>query len=237
MSNPTGTEDGDVADAPEQPPVENDPVTEEIAVAGKPDLGERRYTAPGFDAGSTQIIDRVPDAPTEFLTTGAEALSAAGTGSPTAAPQVIAPARRRPRWRSPVALLVAGLLAAVALGAAVLRYVTVTRVSQEDLVRSTIQTFDSAVQQGDLATLRTVTCGQTRDNYASYDDETWATTYAKIAAAKQYPVVASIDDVVVNGDHAEANVTSYMAFDPETRSTRSFDLQFRDEQWKICQSS
>ena len=50
-------------------------------------------------------------------------------------------------------------------------------------------------------------------------------------------MVASVDDVVVNGDHAEANVTSYMAFDPATKSTRSFDLQFRDDQWKICQSS
>jgi hypothetical protein len=27
-----------------------------------------------------------------------------------------------------------------------------------------------------------------------------------------------------------------MAFDPATRSTRSFDLEFRDEQWKICQA-
>ena len=49
-------------------------------------------------------------------------------------------------------------------------------------------------------------------------------------------MVASIDQVVVNDNHAEANVTSFMAFDPSTRSTRSFDLEFRDEQWKICQA-
>ena len=49
-------------------------------------------------------------------------------------------------------------------------------------------------------------------------------------------MVASIDQVVVNDNHAEANVTSFMAFDPGTRSTRSFDLEFRDEQWKICQA-
>ena len=45
-----------------------------------------------------------------------------------------------------------------------------------------------------------------------------------------------IDQVVVNGDHAEANVTTFMAYAPQTRSTRSFDLQFRDDQWKICQA-
>ena len=47
----------------------------------------------------------------------------------------------------------------------------------------------------------------------------------------------SFEQVVVNGTHAEANVSSYMAFEPTTTSTRSFDLQLRDNQWKICQSS
>jgi hypothetical protein len=43
--------------------------------------------------------------------------------------------------------------------------------------------------------------------------------------------------VVVNGNHAEANVTAFMAYAPQTRSTRSFDLQYRDDQWKICESN
>ena len=29
-------------------------------------------------------------------------------------------------------------------------------------------------------------------------------------------------------------MTTFMAYAPQTRSTRSFDLQFRDDQWKIC---
>jgi hypothetical protein len=135
-------------------------------------------------------------------------------------------------------LLAAGVLAAaVILGVIVLRYIGSSKLSEEDMVRSAISTFDTAVQKGDLATLRTVTCGQTRDNYVNYDDRDWADTYAKLSANKQYPVVASVDEVIVNGEHAEANVTSYMASDPATTSIRSFDLQFRDEQWKICQSS
>ena len=129
------------------------------------------------------------------------------------------------------------LLAAVVLGTVVLKRSSAAMASQQDKVRSTIQTFDNAIQQGDLATLRSITCGQTRDNYVDYDDRSWAETYSKVLAARQYPVVASIDEVVIDGDHAEANVTSYMAYDPAVRSTRSFDLQFRDDQWKICQSS
>ena len=105
------------------------------------------------------------------------------------------------------------------------------------MLRITIEKFDSAVRDGDLATLRAITCGQTRDSYINYGDKDWADTYAKVAEAKQYPVVASIDHVVVNGDHAEANVTSYMAYDPAMTSIRSFDLQFRDDQWQICQAS
>ena len=109
-------------------------------------------------------------------------------------------------------------------------------VSQEDRVRTTIQNFDTAIQKGDLATLRSITCGETADSYIKYDDARWKDIHARVAAARQYPVVASIDQVVVNNTHAEANVTSFMAFDPATRSTRSFDLEFRDEQWKICQA-
>jgi len=233
MSNPSGTDHNR----------DTDPVTEviEIGDAAEPSdtaTGERRYTAPGFDAGSTQIIDRVPDAETEFIAT--EATGVTDLQPRTAGPQVITPQRplrRRPARLLPLILAAGVLAAAVILGVIVLRYIDSSKVTQEDMVRSAISTFDTAVQKGDLATLRTVTCGQTHDNYVNYDDQDWADTYAKLSAAKQYPVVASVDEVIVDGEHAEANVTTYMASDPATTSIRSFDLQFRDEQWKICQSS
>jgi hypothetical protein len=84
--------------------------------------------------------------------------------------------------------------------------------------------------------LRSITCGAVRDGYVDYDEHAWQETYQRVSAAKQYPVIASIDQVVVNGQHAEANVTSFMAYDPSVRSTRSLDLQYRDDQWKVCQS-
>jgi len=110
------------------------------------------------------------------------------------------------------------------------------KVSPEDQVRQTIHSFDNAVQTGDLKTLRTITCGTTRDGYVDYDEHAWEETYQRVSAAKQYPVIATIDQVVVNGQHAEANITTFMAYDPQVRSTRSLDLQFRDDQWEICQS-
>ncbi|MHA3023992.1 Rv0361 family membrane protein [Mycobacterium sp. BMJ-28] len=210
---------------------------------------ERRFTAPsGFD-GSTQIIDAVPEPPTEiFSVDDATELMAAQTsdGPKNVAPQVIPPriesakpvrARRSWGWVIAVVLVIAALVALAILGTVLLTRKSTPAVSREDQVRSTIGNFDGAIQKGDLATLRSITCGATRDDYVQYNDKAWAETHARVAAAKQYPVVASIDQVIVHDDHAEANVTTFMAYAPQTRSTRSFDLQFRDEQWKICQNS
>jgi hypothetical protein len=240
---------------------EHEPATEIMAPADPaPEPGaanqptERRFTAPsGFDAGSTQKIDTPADPATEVMSVpdapaGLAAATAATepmTQHKVAAPQVIPPRgdapkppRTRRSWGWVVALLlvIAALVAVAILATVLLTRGSEPKVSQADMVRSTIQNFDIAIQNGDLATLRSITCGATRDSYVSYDERAWAETHARVAAAKQYPVIASIDQVVVNGDHAEANVTTFMAYAPQTRSTRSFDLQFRDEHWKICQA-
>jgi len=240
---------------------EHEPATEIMAPADPPLEGaaadqpmERRFTAPsGFDAGSTQRIDTPPEPATEVFSVSEAPAGAAAAAAATqqfaqpkvAAPQVIPPRgeppqppRTRRSWGWVVALLlvIAALVAVAILGTVLLARGSEPKVSQEDMVKQTIQNFDVAVQKGDLATLRSITCGTTRDSYVTYDERAWTETHARVAAAKQYPVVASIDQVVVNGDHAEANVTTFMAYAPQTRSTRSFDLQFRDDQWKICQA-
>jgi hypothetical protein len=242
-------DDAEATEVMRPPDAEHEPATEVIPPASpKTEAGEadqsaeRRFTAPsGFDAGTTQRMDTPADPATEVFNS-----PASGQQKPVA-PQVIpprgdapnpAPATRR-SWGWVVALLlvIAALVAVAILGTVLLTRGSEPKASQEDQVRSTIQNFDIAIQKGDLATLRSITCGATRDSYVKYNDHAWTETHARVAAAKQYPVVASIDQVVVNGDHAEANVTTFMAYAPQTRSSRSFDLQFRDEQWKICQAS
>jgi hypothetical protein len=235
---------------------EHEPATEIMAPADPTSArteasapAERRFTAPsGFDAGSTQKIDSPADPATEVMS-----VSDGPPGAVTeqmqqlkpVAPQLIPPRGEVPKpprtrrswgWVVAVLLVIAALVAVAILGTVLLTRGSEPAVSQEDKVRSTIENFDIAIQNGDLATLRSITCGTTRDSYVNYDDRSWTETHARVAAAKQYPVVASIDQVVVNGDHAEANVTTFMAYAPQTRSTRSFDLEFRDEQWKICQA-
>jgi hypothetical protein len=139
-------------------------------------------------------------------------------------------------WVLAIVVIVLALAAVAILGTVLLTRHKNLKVSPEDQVRQTIHSFDNAVQTGDLKTLRTITCGTTRDGYVDYDEHAWEETYHRVSAAKQYPVIASIDQVVVNGQHAEANITTFMAYDPQVRSTRSLDLQFGDDQWEICQS-
>jgi hypothetical protein len=257
MSNPSGPDENVQPASGDEPTAE--PQTEAIAPAdpaaeqvAPPALEQRRFTAPSpSDAGSTQIIDTGPA--TEIMSASEAPAGSAAASAPTgpiahsnvAAPQLIPPRtdapaapRRRRSWGWVIALLlvIAALVAVAILGTVLLARDDAPKVSQGDRVRTTIQNFDTAIQKGDLATLRSITCGETADSYIKYDDARWKDIHARVAAARQYPVVASIDQVVVNDNHAEANVTSFMAFDPATRSTRSFDLEFRDEQWKICQA-
>jgi hypothetical protein len=215
---------------------------------------ERRFTAPSpSDAGQTQIIGTVHEPATEVMAVSDQQADAAAASAFTepiahsnvASPQVIPgrgdtpkpPGRRRSwGWVVAVVLVIAALVALAILGTVLLTRDSAPKVSQQDMVKQTIQNFDTAIQKGDLATLRSITCGDTAVSYVQYNDAQWRDIHGRVAAARQYPVVASVDQVVVNGTHAEANVTSFMAFDPSTRSSRSFDLEFRDDQWKICQA-
>ncbi|ORW29406.1 hypothetical protein AWB91_25725 [Mycobacterium paraense] len=242
-----------------QPMVPDDPETETVVInksdrGGDPDADpdgaqrERRFTAPGFDAKETQVIATSAEPATEVFASppaGQPAPAQQGVPPKAAVPQSIPPrlgaklrTTRQFNWGWVLALVVVVLaLAAIAiLGTVLLTRSKHSKVSEEDQVRHTIQQYDVAVQRGDLTALRTMTCGNARDGYVDYDEHAWQETYQRVSAAKQYPVIASIDQVVVNGQHAEANITTFMAYDPSLRSTRSLDLQYRDDHWKICQS-
>ncbi len=240
----TSSGDESATATPAGTPTEAEAVTEVITTEVTPaepapdGSPERRFTAPGFDAGHTEVIPSVGDAETELI---AQQGDDAGKAVPQQIParlgvKLPATVSRSWGWVMAVILIILALAAIAVLGTLWLTRDTRAAASQEEHVRTTISNFDIAMQNGDLAALRSLTCGDIRDRYVNYDQKAWDDTYRRIAAAKQYPVVASIDEVVVNDGQAEANVTAFMAYEPRVRSTRSFDLQFRDDQWKICQS-
>lgn len=241
---------------PNQPGLHPDHTSSEVdPTEAKPAAQPRaqRYTAPGFDAPATTVIPTSQEPATEVFhahpqpsdTPGSSGISSALSRKavlPQSIPPKLGSTSRRGKqrnwsWALALILLVLALTAIAILGTVLLTHSTKHQsASPRDQVRGTIQNFDIAVQNGDLATLRSLTCGATRDGYLSYDEHAWSEAYRMVSVARQYPVVATIDQVVINGDHAEANVTTFMAYDPQVRSTRSFDLRFLDNQWKICQS-
>lgn len=230
--------DDAVTDRVGMAPAEADPPTEILGNAVDQPTGqpERRFTAPGFDASATQVIvPPPPDPATEVFAPQRPA---------KVLPQAIPPrSGRLPShlhnswgWVLALTLIILALAAIAVLGTVLMTRADMPAASQEDQVRETIRQYDLAMQKGDLTTLRSITCGATRDNYVNYDDDKWADIHQRVKKADRYPMVASVDEIVINGEHAEANVTAFMAYAPSARSTRSIDLQFRDDQWKICQA-
>ncbi|MEA2669215.1 MAG: hypothetical protein QOJ33_2149 [Chloroflexota bacterium] len=219
---------------PSEPEPEFESAEPTVVLEGVDDAADLRYSAPsGFDVKPTEIMQGPPEPATEVM-------SVPGGQPRLVAPQAIPPRPPNGRHRSwalvlALILVIAALAAVAVFGTVWLTHTSSPKVSQEDQVRQTIHEFDNAVQKGDLAQLRGITCGTTRDGYVNYDDQQWAATHEKVIAAKRYPMVASIDEVAVDGQHAEANVTTFIAYEPQVRSTRSFDLQFLDGRWKICQ--
>ena len=210
---------------------DSDPITEVIDIPGATvsDTAERRYTAPGFDAGSTQIIDRLPDEsePTEIFFR-------------------VAAAYRRPSGHRPAPRGASQLASADPGGAGRhgrsrgRRFFCCTarirpKAARVDSVKSTIRRSTRRCATATCRPLRNVTCGQT----------------GRLRQVRRHDLGRRVREDLrgqaVSGGRQHrrrrgqrrprgANVTSYMAYDPSTTSTRSFDLQFRDDQWKICQS-
>jgi hypothetical protein len=251
---PAGCSDDEVTESYQVVAADAEPVTEVMARAQREQeqrkprrpRGERRFTAPGFDARETTVMNTAAEPATEIFSTRQAPAQPVERPPRTAMPQLIPPrlgVKLRPSsqrswgWVLALILIILALVAVAVLGTVLLTRSKKPKASQADQVRATIQSFDVAVQKGDLATLRRITCGDIHDGYLNYDEHAWSDTYRRVAAAKQYPVVASIDQVAVNEGHAEANVTAFTACAPQIRSIRSFDLYYRDDQWKVCESS
>ncbi|WP_454196348.1 Rv0361 family membrane protein [Nocardia sp. Marseille-Q1738] len=139
--------------------------------------------------------------------------------------------------RSNRRLLVLGAAAVlvVALVAVIVALVTTSgNNSPEEQVRATITDYTDALKTGDLATLRSTTCGPLHDFYQGIPDDQFAGVHKLSVERKNIPVVDSIDAIRVTDDTAIAQATVYTEADPAKRSQRTFDLQRTGGGWKVC---
>jgi protein kinase-like protein len=143
--------------------------------------------------------------------------------------------RRRRRWRWIAGLVGVLLVAGGVVGGLGWRHAEqVKTAAATQRVRGVIERYDLAVQNGNLALLRGMTCGITHDRYQHDTIVGWGRAHTQALETGQYPIDAGISHVVVNGDSASADVVQYQSATPQVRTTRTFELRMLNGRWKVC---
>ena len=161
-------------------------------------------------------------------------------GSKQAAPQRVGPPPTEPGksshkkwWAALVAVVV--VIAAVAAGAYLLIDRTSEDTSPEAQIRSTVESFTRALAGGDLATLRSTSCGDLATFYRDIPDTEFADVHRVSVEQGSIPTVDSIDAIqVTDATTAIAQVIAHTDANPNDRSPRTFDLRLEGDQWKVC---
>lgn len=137
------------------------------------------------------------------------------------------------RW---ILALVAALLVIVAVGVAGYLYLTSNNAeeSAEAEIETTIESFTQALAAGDLATLRSSSCGDLATYYRDIGDADFADVHQVAVEQGNIPVLDRVDAVQITDDTAIAQVIAYTEANPAERSPRTFDLRLEDEVWKVC---
>nr|WP_314142712.1 hypothetical protein [uncultured Rhodococcus sp.] len=140
---------------------------------------------------------------------------------------------RKKWWAALVAAVV--VIGAVAAGA----YLLVDRTSVDDSpearIRTTVDSFTRALAGGDLATLRSTSCGDLATFYRDIPEAEFAEVHRASLEQGNVPTLDSIDAIQVGDDTtAIAQVIAHTDANPNDRSPRTFDLRLEGGQWKVC---
>lgn len=136
-------------------------------------------------------------------------------------------------WAALVAAVV--VIAAVAAGAYLLIDRTSVDDSPEARIRTTVERFTRALAGGDLATLRSTSCGDLATFYRDIPDGEFAEVHRVSLEQGNIPTLDSIDAIQVGDDTtAIAQVIAHTDANPNDRSPRTFDLRLEGDQWKVC---
>ncbi len=170
--------------------------------------------------------------------TAAAAAGAAAAGEWTSAPhqpKVIpgaepAAAKSRKGGRFAWILLALLVLAAVA---ALLWYFLVHN-SPQNRAAAAAKQYQNAMSEGDLATLREVTCGEDYAFYSSVSDAEFAKATAAQRERNQMMSFKEITGVQVDGDTARVGVDVFNTADENATTNAQVTLHKIDGKWKVC---
>lgn len=105
--------------------------------------------------------------------------------------------------------------------------------SPQARIRTAIGDYTGALERGDLAGLRDITCGGLYDYYQGLSEEQFAAVHRQAVDSGSIPDVTGVDAVQITDRTALAQVTVQTEAD-SAQTTRTFDLQETDDGWKVC---
>ncbi|WP_341258652.1 hypothetical protein [Gordonia malaquae] len=152
-----------------------------------------------------------------------------------AAPQVIAPAAPaapKSKRGKLIGLVIAALvvIAAIAVG---IWYMTIGT-SPETKAADAAKSYQQAMNDGDLAKLRDITCGEENTTYTSMDEAEFNKAYQAQKANDQLMKFDDVNAVAIDGDTARVGVDMYPSGDPSNKAPAQITLHKVGDDWKVC---
>ena len=96
-------------------------------------------------------------------------------------------------------------------------------------------TYVTAMNNGDLATLRQITCGDQHEFYTKISDADYANLFASQKARNELVNISGVRAAkVVDGKRAVVEVNAFRTEQPNTILPTSINLQKVDGTWKVC---
>lgn len=241
------SDDGDESEAPEPPAAEAKTTTEPETA---PEPGSEAAPEPEPESAAEPEPESATDpepqpaprrAEPERITPAVETDKAA----PQYIPPVTAGAGPRPDagqnrrkllvWASSVAAII---VAVVVVVVAVLASRGSPAVPQADQAADVAQKYATALSNGDLTTLRDVTCGDRKQFYDSTDPQAFAAQYQAQKDAGRLVEVRGVKAArVVDPTNAIVEVSAALTGAPDKTSDVVLRLESQDGTWKVCSSS
>jgi hypothetical protein len=244
------------ASAPTSPAIEDPPI-------GSP-ADENKTEVIASAAGATEVID----APTERISTTKAAPAAAvstprATPGPTSAPAQAAgwnaepaapqyippaggttqsrPASRPKKSRKGLWFGLAALVVIIAVVAAVIGVLATGGEEPEvpaDVAAERALEYTTALRDGDIITLRQITCGEAQQRFTTMSDQEFAEDHR---IQQQNNELVGVDGVkaskIVNdGNGAVVEVVAYKTLTPNEKLDVALTLSKIDGEWKVCKA-
>lgn len=152
-------------------------------------------------------------------------------------PQVIPPAATatpEPERKSRRKLLWGALLVVAVVVAALLIWFFVFASSDQARAADAAETYQKAMEEGDLEALKNITCGEENAYYSSVSPTEFDAAFRSQQERNQMMSFKDVNGVAVDGDTARVGVDVYSTSDPNTTTSAQVTLHKVDGDWKVC---